>query len=110
MISTKSESKPMQPCTPSIEPAITVTVANARTQAPIEATVLVQDGSFQEVLALYGATASGQNIYAGAFERSGTYTVTVSQPGYQTTTIKGIHVSKDACHVLTRSLNIMLKP
>lgn len=110
LLPTKSEGQIMKPCTPSIEPAITVTVFNARTKAPIEANIVVQDGKFQEVLAVYGATASGQTIYGGAFERPGIYTLRVSQPGYRTTRIARINVSKDECHVLTRHVNIKLVP
>lgn len=107
---TKSEGQIMKPCTPSIEPAITVTVLNAQTKAPIKADIVVKDGKFQEVLTVYGATASGQTIYGGAFERPGIYTLRVSRKGYITNTIVGIDVSKNECHVLTRHVNIKLKP
>jgi hypothetical protein len=99
----------MNPCTPSIEPAITVTVSDARTGVPLEATVMVKAGNFQEQLNLQGVTAAGQVIYGGVFERPGIYTVTASKEGYETSTLRGIRVTKDACHVVTRELKVLLK-
>lgn len=110
IISTPSESQIMnKPCTPSIEPAITVTLFNLRTKAPIEGNIVVKDRRFRESLTLHGVNASGQKIYGGVFERPGTYTLKISQQGYRTTTRK-VRVSKDECHVLTRHLNIGLEP
>lgn len=111
IISTPTESQIMKrPCTPSIEPAITVTLFNLRTKAPIEGNIVVEDRRFRERLILHGATASGQKIYGGAFERPSTYTLRISQIGYRSTTIRKILVGKDECHVLTRHLNIGLEP
>jgi hypothetical protein len=108
-INTKREARTMIPCTPSIEPAITVTVADAQTGTPLRATIVVTDGNFTEELNLRGVTAAGQVIYGGAFERPGVYTVRVSREGYETSTLKDIKVTKDRCHVETRHINVTLK-
>ena len=85
---TKGEAKNMTGCTPSIEPAITVTVSDAQTGTPLKATIIVKDGNFQEELKLRGVTAAGQIIYGGAFERLGVYTVRTSRDGYETFVIE----------------------
>jgi hypothetical protein len=108
--SSNAEAKPMIPCTPSIEPGITATVTNARTQAPLQAKIVIQEGKFQETLKVQGATVTGQTIYGGAYERPGTYTLTVSKPGYQTLVMKAIQIARGECHVVTRQLNLQLKP
>ena len=108
-LSTPTAAKPMQPCTPSFEPGLTVTVADAQTKTPLQARIVIQEGKFQETLRVQGATAAGQTIYGGAFERLGKYTVTASMPGYRSTVLKNIQVSKAACHVATQRLIIELK-
>jgi hypothetical protein len=106
----QTEPKAMPPCTPSIEPAITVVVSDSRTQKPLEATVVVKDGSFQETLEWNGVTPTGHTIYGGAFERPGRYTITVSRDGYATFVMTGVNVDKDDCHVMTRQLKVNLQP
>jgi hypothetical protein len=99
----------MNRCTPSVEPAITMTVLDAQTGTPLEATILVEDGEFQEQLNWWGVTAAGQIIYAGVFERPGIYTVKVSKPGYKTVVLKDIEVKQDSCHVSTHRLTVKLE-
>ncbi|PPS45384.1 hypothetical protein [Chroococcidiopsis sp. TS-821] len=96
-------------CTPSIEPAITVTVSDAQTNLPLEAKVVVQEQNFQEELQLNGVTPTGQIIYGGVFERPGVYTVSTSSDGYETSVLE-IEVTQGECHVLTRHLQVRLKP
>ena len=103
-----SEANTMNHCTPSIEPALIVTVSDAQTGASLEATILVQDGKFQETLNLRSITATGQFIYGGAFERPGHYTVKVSRDGYKKAVLKNIKVTKGNCHVVTRKLSVAL--
>lgn len=100
----------MTPCTPSVEPAITVTVSDAQTGVPLEATVIVKDGNFQEELTLRGVTPKGQIIYGGAFERPGVYRIQTSTDGYETSVVTGIQVTKGGCHVVTRQLEVALNP
>lgn len=107
---TKGEAKNMTGCTPSIEPAITVTVSDAQTGTLLKATIIVEDGNFQEELKLWGVTAAGQIIYGGAFERPGVYTVRTSRDGYETFVIEEVKVANDECHVITRNIRVALKP
>lgn len=104
-----NEPSAMTPCTPSIEPAVTVTVSDAQTQVPLEAKVVVRDDNFQEELKLKGVTAAGQIIYGGAFERPGSYTVSTSKDGYETSILEKIEVVKGECHVRTRNVQVKLK-
>lgn len=105
-----TETNRMIPCTPSIEPAITVTVSDAQTGVPLEATIVVKDGNFQEQLKLRGVTATGQMIYGGAFERPGVYSVKTSKQGYEPSVLENIKVTQDQCHVVTRQLSVLLTP
>lgn len=105
-----SEPNRMNRCTASIEPAIAITVSDARTGSPLEATILVEDGNFQEQLNLRGVTAAGQIIYGGAFERPGVYTVKVSRVGYEEAVLNDIKVTQDECHVVTQNLTVALSP
>lgn len=100
----------MMPCTPSVEPAFTATVTDARSAQPLEATITIQDGTFRETLGPYGFTATGQTIYGGAFERPGIYTVTIAKPGYRTLVMPNVQVTQDTCHVQTRKLTVQLQP
>jgi len=97
-------------CTPSIEPAITVTVSDAQTNLPLEAKVVVQKQNFQEELQLSSVTPAGQFIYGGVFERPGVYTVSTSSDGYETSVLEKVEVTQGECHVLTRHLQVRLKP
>lgn len=110
LIPSSSEAKPMIPCTASIEPALTATVTDARTNKPLDATIVAKEGKFQEKLEPFGATATGQTIYGGVFERPGVYTVMASKPGYQALVMTAVRVTKNECHVQTRNLMIRLKP
>jgi hypothetical protein len=105
-----SEPNRMNRCTASIEPAIAVTVSDARTGSPLEATIFVEDGNFQEQLSFRGVTGASQIIYGGAFERPGVYTVKVSRSGYEGAVLRDIKVTKDECHVVTQNLTVALSP
>jgi len=105
-----THAQPMRPCTPSIEPGITVTLADAKTGIPLEAAIVAREGSFEEPLKRFGATASGQTIFGGVFERPGTYTVTILAAGYETAVVPNVTVEHDGCHVRTHRLNILLQP
>ncbi len=69
-------------------------------------TVIASDRSYTEELRYVYAS----NInFAGAYERAGTYFVTVSKEGFQTFVSNPIIVSEDKCHVITKNLEIVLK-
>ena len=44
-----------------------------------------------------------------AYEREGTYAVTVSKSGYKAWTASGVRVIRDGCHVRTVKLNARLQ-
>jgi len=84
-------------CTDNAIPAITVTIVDALTSQPIPggALVIARDGA-------YADTAAGQPpLYFMAYERSGTYSVSVASPGYRPWNLEGLVVMRDRCHVKT---------
>jgi hypothetical protein len=76
-----------------------VTVLDATSGARVTgATVRATTGDFAENLAEF------DGVYSGAHERAGTYTVVVSHPDYQQWQRAGVVVGRDACHVITESV------
>lgn len=65
-----------------------------------DVTVLIEDGSYREELT-YGTNISCNEsyIFSGAGERAGTYTVTITKPGYQEWVKTNILVTENVCHV-----------
>ncbi len=95
-----------QPCTDLYAYGVSVQLTNADTGQPIEnATLTLQDGDYTEVMQLIPT-----GDYVGAGERAGTYTLTVTAPGFQPQTINNIVVTADRCHVRGVHLNIALQP
>lgn len=74
---------------------ISVTVTDARTNgAPTAVPSLrIEDGAFVEEYA-QPTPRSNPPSFAGAIEREGTYTITISAPGYQTHTATNLRVSR----------------
>ena len=69
-------------------------------------TVVAMDGNYTETLVNFTDT----DTFVGAFERTGTYTITVRGDGYETfTSTIPIIVDKDICHVITESREIILR-
>jgi hypothetical protein len=89
--------KPGEPCTDALFPGIAVQVRDSVTGSStgIGAIVVATDGAFVDT----GSSVSG--IYALAYERPGTYTVTVEQAGYLKWTNSGVVVTRGECHVST---------
>src|SRR5688500_11309745 len=71
-------------CTAGVQRAIFGEVRDAAPQAPAGsgATGTVRDGSFSDELSPYDVGENALRLKA-AYERPGTYTVTVGKPGYQ---------------------------
>ncbi len=100
-------------CTASIEPAVTVTVFDARTGLPAAegATATLTDGAFTETM--QPSTFDGNGTLTGlqgASERAGTYTVRVTKPGYTAFERSGVAVTRNECHVNTVRLRADLVP
>lgn len=94
-------------CTQEFVDGLHVTVIDATSGQPLVENVSVKakDGSYEENLELVPGL---ENLFAGAGERAGTYTVTVTKPGYQNYVSTPIVVTRDVCHVLTKSLTVTL--
>ncbi len=64
------------------------------------------DGDYQETLQNF----TGSNIFVGAFERTGSYTIIASKNGYADNSSSApVIVNKDACHVITEKVEIILE-
>jgi hypothetical protein len=105
-------------CTLEARAGLAVGVDDATTGAAVcGAHVVATEGAYAETLREYplsmpeeGDAGIAACSYAGAVERAGTYALTVSAPGYRTTTVENVTVSRDACHVIARSVTIRLDP
>ena len=94
-------------CTLEARPGITLTAFDSVGGQPLVTvgTVVAQDGSYSEkALSVPGSPVS----YYMAYERGGTYAVTVVVEGYQTWRATGVVVQRDACHVITVRLTARL--
>jgi hypothetical protein len=74
------------------------------------ASLVVREGSFEDSIAVPNARPDLNDLVVGAAaERTGTYQVTVSKPGYATWVQTGIRVTRNVCHVNTVSLTALLQ-
>ena len=94
-------------CTQEAKAGLNVTVLNSQTNTPIVEDVIItaQDGSYQETLEYF---PGGEFVFSGAYERTGTYTITVTKTGFQTFTSQPITVTKDECLVIPQQLTVNL--
>ena len=79
-------------------PAMTVIALDALTRQPITAlaVVVAHDGAYADT-----ASAVGQPpLYGMAYNRPGTYSVTVNAPGYQPWRIDNVIVTRGDCNVM----------
>lgn len=96
-----------QACTTLYAFGVSATVRNARTGEPIAgATLVLADGAYRETMMPIGPPGS----YAGAGERPGTYTLTVTAQGFQPAPPRSIVVTGDECHVRGQAVAIDLTP
>jgi hypothetical protein len=92
-------------CTGEVVPALVITVVDAVTKQPIPATIKVSDGAYTE----QQDEPAAESEYWFAYERAGVYDVEVSSSGYVSTTIEGVEVIEDFCHVITQTLEVALR-
>ena len=88
---------------------VAVNLAESSSSIPISegVTVIATDGNYSETLSFYDP----QNpIFSGAYERTGTYIITVTKPGRQTYISQPIEVTKDVCHVIPENISVSLLP
>ena len=96
-----------QACTTEFRFGVNVTVRNANGGAPVVgATVTIVEGTYSETLSPIGPAGS----YAGAGEREGGYTLSVSAPGFVSPAPRPVVVTGDECHVNGVSVTIELTP
>lgn len=100
-------------CTAIAVPGIQVDVRDSVTGLPATdgALGIARDGAYAdtlETLPTMGPLPSPTML--GAWERQGTYDVTVSRTNYLTWSAAGVRVTGDACHVTTVKLEANLQP
>lgn len=106
---------PTGPCTADLRPGIVVTIRDAATGEPVAGQAIgqVEDHRYVDSLRAYGyeGTPSVLASRAAAFERSGTYEVTVFAADYQPWILQDVEVleSPDSCHVVTVELEANLQ-
>jgi hypothetical protein len=86
---------------------VKVSLQNGNLQNPSGVTVIARDDNYSETLREIGMVHTD---FFGAYERKGTYVVTVSKNGYKTYTSNSIVVKADRCHVSTEQINVVLQP
>lgn len=96
-------------CTEEARAGLNITVKNAVTNQVLGngITVTAKDGNYMETLAFFDAN---NPVFSGAWERAGTYIVTVSGVGYITFISGAIKVAADECHVIPQQLQVVLQP
>ncbi|GGD17165.1 carboxypeptidase-like regulatory domain-containing protein [Flavobacterium orientale] len=97
-------------CTQEAKAGLNITVKDAVTDEVLSTGVMViaQDGTYTETLEQLPNNEIP--VFIGAWERVGTYTVTVSKEGYQTYTSELIVVTADVCHVIPQLITVNLQP
>ena len=101
---TVTESLP--PCTAEARAGIILTTLDSISGQEIAATAIVaaQDWPYIE------RAIAAPPQYSLAFEREGSYVVTVQLPGYQPWRANNVMVQRDRCHVVTVRLTARLVP
>lgn len=100
-------------CTTSVEPGIIIEIYDASTLEPLAeaAEAEIRDGAYIEVLVAGSTLDNGEiNARLGAYERPGTYDITVEHPDYQIFTRDDVLVREGQCHVITRTIQAELVP
>lgn len=92
----KSNFEPV--CASILLPAVSVSVLDARTNAPplVASTLYVSEGAYMDS-AVTAVLAGGAHIAAAAYGRPGTYTIVIRTPGYADWTKSSLQVVADAC-------------
>lgn len=98
-------------CTEEARAGLNITVKDAVTNEFLGEgiTVVATDGQYTETLEYMGYPDMQAN-FAGAWERPGTYVLTVSGAGYQTYTSEPVIVGSDVCHVIQEMVTVALQP
>lgn len=74
------------------------------------ARLVVRDGTYADSTSVPANRPDlDQFALAAAYERAGTYSVTVQKAGYRTWARDGVRVTKGECHVITAVLDVLLQ-
>lgn len=109
LVSTSCESSDDQIyCTTQFVYGLNVRVLDADSGNPIFQDIEVKavDGAYVEIMELI---PSSEYSFAGAGERAGTYTLTITKEGYQTYTSEPIVLTRDYCHVIPQAITVDLQ-
>ena len=98
-------------CTDVAVPGINVVVRDSVSGSFVAngATATALDGAYSDTNWFSEVYARPENPIALAYEREGTYSVTVTRIGYKAWTASGVRVTRDRCHVRTVTLNARLQ-
>ena len=96
-------------CTEEYVPGLIVIVKDAETGKVLEEGVVVTatDGAYNEDLDIISENSS---YFYGAFERAGSYILSVYKEGYIDYTSDTIEAGADRCHVITEEVTVELQP
>ena len=100
-------------CTADLRAAVSIEVRDMATGEPAAcgASAEIRDGDYVEPLTGQGSCAiAPETFLEGAWERVGTYTVTIRKAGYQEWVRSQVVVIADQCHVQTVTLQALLEP
>lgn len=97
------------PCTEEARAGLNIAVKDAVTNQLLSSgiTVIAKDGNYTETLEFFNAN---NPVFSGAWERQGTYIITVSGAGYVTSVSETITVTADECHVIPQQFQVALQP
>jgi len=98
-------------CTAIAVPGINVLVRDSASGsfASDGATATAVDGGYTDTNGFPEGFAQPETPISLAYEREGTYAVTVTRAGYRAWTTSGVHVSRDVCHVRTVTFTARLQ-
>ncbi len=100
---------PSPVCTMEAKAGINLSIKDAKTNVFLGDSVvaILTDGTYTESLSYF---AGNPPIFSGAWERTGSYVITISRNRYTTLTTSPIIVTKDECHVIPQTLTLSLQP
>ncbi|GEQ84982.1 hypothetical protein ULMS_04900 [Patiriisocius marinistellae] len=93
-------------CTEVFVNGLSVTIKDGQTDAILTdgITVMAVDGDYSETLMLIN------DVFVGAGERAGTYSITATGDNYMPQTINDVIVGEDECHVIPEEVTLVLSP